>query len=108
MSSINSLNASSSILGPAPLTPPGYVSSFFSPPKERGKGVSQTFHFDFCMQFVVFSTERKFPTTPPAKRKQLINNATLLTDSFPLTKSKSHESQLAETKGKNGEIGNIK
>lgn len=88
VSSINSLNASSSILGPAPLTPPGYVSSFFSPPKERGK-------------------ERKFPTTPPAKRKQLINNSTLLTDTFPLTKSKSHESQLAETKGKNGEIENI-
>jgi kinase suppressor of Ras 2 len=46
----------------------------------------------------------KFPTTPPPRRKHLtgIQNAVLLPDSYPLTKSKSHESQLA--KGDNGEI----
>lgn len=89
VSSINSLNASSVVLGP-PLTPPGYTSNVFSPLKERGK-------------------EKKFPTTPPAKRKQLVNNApVLMADSFPLIKSKSHESQLAATKGENtGEINNI-
>ncbi|CAG9774043.1 unnamed protein product [Ceutorhynchus assimilis] len=84
VSSINSLNASSAVLGP-----PEFGTSVFSLPKERGK-------------------EKKFPTTPPAKRKQLVTNAGLLTDSFPLTKSKSHESQLAETKGKsNGDVSNI-
>ncbi|XP_066159270.1 kinase suppressor of Ras 2 [Euwallacea fornicatus] len=91
VSSINSLNASSMVLVGPPLTPPGYnTSNVFSPPKERGK-------------------EKKFPTTPPAKRKQLINNSTaLLTDTFPLTKSKSHESQLADTKSKNnGDLDNI-
>ncbi|XP_063916081.1 kinase suppressor of Ras 2 isoform X3 [Zophobas morio] len=48
----------------------------------------------------------KFPTTPPPRRKHLtgIQSAALLADSFPLTKSKSHESQLA--KGDNGEIVN--
>jgi kinase suppressor of Ras 2 len=74
VSSINSLNAQC-VLGP-PLTPP---------PQNRGKGM-------------------KFPTTPPPRRKHLtgIQNAVLLPDSYPLTKSKSHESQLA--KGDNGEI----
>lgn len=38
VSSINSLNSSSVVLGGPPLTPPGYTSSVFSPPKERGKG----------------------------------------------------------------------
>ncbi|KAF7278778.1 hypothetical protein GWI33_008009 [Rhynchophorus ferrugineus] len=89
VSSINSLNAGSAVLRP-PLTPPGNSSNVFSPLKERGK-------------------EKKFPTTPPAKRKQLVNNATIsISESFPLTKSKSHESQLAATKGdSNREINNI-
>nr|XP_023017146.1 kinase suppressor of Ras 2 isoform X1 [Leptinotarsa decemlineata] len=70
VSSINSLNAQC-VLGP-PLTPPG---------QGKGKGM-------------------KFPTTPPARRKHLTGNAapTLIPD-YPLTKSKSHESQLAATKG---------
>ncbi|RZC38968.1 kinase suppressor of Ras 2, partial [Asbolus verrucosus] len=74
VSSINSLNAQC-VLGP-PLTPPL---------QNRGKGM-------------------KFPTTPPPRRKHLtgIQSAVLLPDSYPLTKSKSHESQLA--KGDNGEI----
>ncbi|KAL1488616.1 hypothetical protein ABEB36_014419 [Hypothenemus hampei] len=90
VSSINSLNVSTTILGQPPSTPPGCTSNVFSPPRERGK-------------------EKKFPTTPPAKRKQLVSNSgALLTDTFPLTKSKSHESQLADTKCKNnGDIGNI-
>ncbi|KAJ8923037.1 hypothetical protein NQ315_001585 [Exocentrus adspersus] len=72
VSSINSLNAQS-VLGP-PLTPPGL---------NRGKGM-------------------KFPTTPPAKRKHLTGNPpALIPDSYPLTKSKSHESQLAASKGEN-------
>lgn len=42
----------------------------------------------------------KFPTTPPPKRKHTTGNApTLILDSYPLTKSKSHESQLAASKG---------
>ncbi|KAL3272391.1 hypothetical protein HHI36_013868 [Cryptolaemus montrouzieri] len=42
----------------------------------------------------------KFPTTPPPRRKHLtgLQNTGLLPDSFPLTKSKSHESQLAASK----------
>ncbi|XP_045476146.1 kinase suppressor of Ras 2 isoform X1 [Harmonia axyridis] len=42
----------------------------------------------------------KFPTTPPPRRKHLtgLHNTALLPDSFPLTKSKSHESQLAASK----------
>ncbi|EFA08276.1 kinase suppressor of Ras 2 isoform X1 [Tribolium castaneum] len=74
VSSINSLNADRCVLGP-PLTPPPL----------KGKGM-------------------KFPTTPPARRKHLtgIQNPVLLSESFPLTKSKSHESQLA--KGDNGEL----
>lgn len=89
VSGINSLNAASAVLGP-PLTPPGYSSNVFSPLKERGK-------------------EKKFPTTPPAKRKQLVNNAPILMpDAFPLTKSKSHESQLAATKSEsNRDLNNI-
>ncbi|ENN76572.1 hypothetical protein YQE_07022, partial [Dendroctonus ponderosae] len=80
VSSINIQNATSIVLDP-PLTSP--ESNVFSPQKETGK-------------------ERKFPT-PPAKRKQLVSNSsTFLTDSFPLTKSKSHESQLADNKN-NGE-----
>ncbi|XP_018561202.1 kinase suppressor of Ras 2 isoform X2 [Anoplophora glabripennis] len=72
VSSINSLNAQN-VLGP-PLTPPG---------QNRGKGM-------------------KFPTTPPAKRKHLTGNPpALIPDSYPLTKSKSHESQLAASKGEN-------
>lgn len=44
----------------------------------------------------------KFPTTPPAKRKHLTGNPpALMPDSYPLTKSKSHESQLAASKGEN-------
>lgn len=35
----------------------------------------------------------KFPTTPPPRKKQTITN--LVPEPFPLTKSKSHESQLA-------------
>lgn len=71
VSSINSLNAQCGMLG-SPLTPP---------PHSRGKG-------------------SKFPTTPPPKRKHLtgINSTVLMPDSYPLTKSKSHESQLANTK----------
>ncbi|KAJ8959073.1 hypothetical protein NQ318_022329 [Aromia moschata] len=42
----------------------------------------------------------KFPTTPPARKKHLTGNTpALIPDSYPLTKSKSHESQLA--KGEN-------
>lgn len=39
----------------------------------------------------------KFPTTPPARKKHTTNlqHSALLPDSHPLTKSKSHESQLA-------------
>ncbi|CAH0564919.1 unnamed protein product [Brassicogethes aeneus] len=80
VSSINSLNVQcSTLLGQPqappgpPLTPPGYT---------KGKGM-------------------KFPTTPPAKKKHLTGN--LLTDMYPLTKSKSHESELAASK-ENGEI----
>uniref|UniRef100_T1J2I7 Kinase suppressor of Ras 2 n=1 Tax=Strigamia maritima TaxID=126957 RepID=T1J2I7_STRMM len=36
----------------------------------------------------------KFPTTPPPRKKQIINT-NLVPEAFPLTKSKSHESQLA-------------
>ncbi|KAJ8983992.1 hypothetical protein NQ317_008697 [Molorchus minor] len=44
----------------------------------------------------------KFPTTPPARRKHLTGNPpALLPDSYPLTKSKSHESQLAASKSEN-------
>ncbi|XP_060521560.1 kinase suppressor of Ras 2 [Cylas formicarius] len=89
VSSINSLNAGGVVLGP-PLTPPAAASATFSPQTLRGK-------------------EKKFPTTPPARRKHLTNNApALLPDSFPLTKSKSHESQLAASKAEsNTELNNI-
>lgn len=45
----------------------------------------------------------KFPTTPPPGRRHRtgIQNAALLAELYPLTKSKSHESQLG--KGENGE-----
>ncbi|CAH1115941.1 unnamed protein product [Phaedon cochleariae] len=59
------------MLGAPPLTPPG----------RGGKGM-------------------KFPSTPPARRKHLTgNNAPTLLPDYPLTKSKSHESQLAAAKG---------
>ncbi|XP_025832315.1 kinase suppressor of Ras 2 [Agrilus planipennis] len=79
VSSINSLNAQTEIA--PPLTPPLQT---------RGKGM-------------------KFPTTPPPRRKHLTgiqNTGTLLTDSYPLTKSKSHESQLAPSKNENGVTNN--
>ncbi|XP_050302569.1 kinase suppressor of Ras 2 isoform X2 [Anthonomus grandis grandis] len=91
VSSIISLNSSSPMGGgAAPLTPPGFASNSFNSPKDRGK-------------------EKKFPTTPPAIRKQQISNKpALAADSFPLTKSKSHESQLADTKTKyNGDANNF-
>ena len=38
----------------------------------------------------------KFPATPPPRKKnQVIGGATPLLSDFPLTKSTSHESQLA-------------
>ncbi|KAF5306924.1 hypothetical protein FQA39_LY00154 [Lamprigera yunnana] len=77
VSSISSLNAHCDI-GP-PLTPPY---------QNRGKGL-------------------KFPTTPPPRRKHLTgiqSTGILLPDSYPLTKSKSHESQLANSKVDNGGI----
>ena len=38
----------------------------------------------------------KFPTTPPPRKKHQtgLSNTATLPDAFPLTKSKSHESQL--------------
>ncbi|KAK9730071.1 Phorbol esters/diacylglycerol binding domain (C1 domain) [Popillia japonica] len=47
----------------------------------------------------------KFPTTPPPQRKNqtCIQSTVLLPDSYPLTKSKSHESQLAASKNDNNE-----
>lgn len=36
----------------------------------------------------------KFPTTPPPKKRHQTAATSLLPDSYPLTKSKSHESQL--------------
>lgn len=52
----------------------------------------------------------KFPTTPPPRRKHLtgIQSTVLLPDSYPLTKSKSHESQLAATKADNGDVNSGK
>lgn len=52
----------------------------------------------------------KFPTTPPPSRKHHtgIQAAVLLPDSYPLTKSKSHESQLAASKNDNTDSNNIK
>lgn len=77
VSSITSLNAQSDVR--LPLTPPY---------QNRGKGL-------------------KFPTTPPPRRKHLTGIQTtgvLLPDSYPLTKSKSHESQLANSKIDNGGV----
>lgn len=39
----------------------------------------------------------KFPTTPPPRKKHQtgLQNVALLPEAYPLTKSKSHESQLA-------------
>lgn len=47
----------------------------------------------------------KFPTTPPPRRKHRtdIQSAALIAE-YPLTKSKSHESQLAGNKNDNGEV----
>lgn len=47
--------------------------------------------------FVSAGDRMKFPTTPPARKKHNTNlqSSALLPDSHPLTKSKSHESQLA-------------
>nr|CAI5823630.1 unnamed protein product [Callosobruchus analis] len=80
MSSIGSLNACGGgghFAVPPPLTPPPGLAATAS---KGGKGM-------------------KFPTTPPARRKHLTGNQpVLMPDSFPLTKSKSHESQLATPK----------
>ncbi|XP_072385303.1 kinase suppressor of Ras 2 [Diabrotica undecimpunctata] len=70
VSSIDTLNAQCNVLGP-PLTPPG---------QGRGKG-------------------SKFPTTPPARRRHQTGIPPSLLPEYPLTKSKSHESQLASPKG---------
>ncbi|XP_057665960.1 kinase suppressor of Ras 2 isoform X2 [Diorhabda carinulata] len=70
VSSIDTLNAQCNVLGP-PLTPPG---------QGRGKGA-------------------KFPTTPPARRRHQTGIPPSLLPEYPLTKSKSHESQLAGPKG---------
>lgn len=51
----------------------------------------------------------KFPTTPPPRRKHRTDiQSTVLLPDYPLTKSKSHESQLAPTKNDNGESNNTK
>lgn len=55
----------------------------------------------FILTFFGAYLGSKFPTTPPPRRKHLtgLQNSALLPDSFPLTKSKSHESQLAKSEG---------
>ena len=53
-----------------------------------------------CHDSGLLLTDKKFPTTPPPRKKHQAGSATpvgsnLQPDNFPLTKSKSHESQLA-------------
>ncbi|XP_049825863.1 kinase suppressor of Ras 2 isoform X2 [Aethina tumida] len=76
VSSINTLNAHVPGGGQhqPPLTPPGHC---------KGKG-------------------SKFRTTPPARRKQGVFMGNL--EMYPITKSKSHEFELAQTKTENGDI----
>ncbi|CAG9856573.1 unnamed protein product [Phyllotreta striolata] len=78
VSSIDTLNAQCNVLGP-PLTPPGHA---------RGKANT-----------VIVDLGSKFPTTPPARRRHQTGNVPTLLPEYPLTKSKSHESQLAAGKG---------
>lgn len=64
----------------------------------------------YCSVLMIFILGMKFPTTPPPRRKHLtgIQATTLLTDGYPLTKSKSHESQLAGSKTDNGDANSTK
>nr|CAD7428222.1 unnamed protein product [Timema monikensis] len=66
-------------LSPPPLCPPYTPPS--TPPILKGKAGERV----------------KFPTTPPPRKKHQtgLQSTTLLPDAYPLTKSKSHESQLA-------------
>lgn len=71
----------SSVFSPASTSPGSYDPGQTPPPTPPVKG------------------DKKFQTTPPAKKKQAVVPVTasgsLQPDGFPLTKSKSHESQLA-------------
>lgn len=64
---------------------------------------------EICVYLQESLAGMKFPTTPPPRRKHLtgIQSTVLMPDSYPLTKSKSHESQLAASKD-NGDVNSTK
>ncbi|XP_066997857.1 kinase suppressor of Ras 2 [Anabrus simplex] len=82
-SSISSLPHSCTPTYQAPLSPPLHHTPPSTPPINKGKVGERV----------------KFPTTPPPRKKHQtgLQTAALLPDAYPLTKSKSHESQLANS-----------
>jgi kinase suppressor of Ras 2 len=95
----------------SPLSPPPVLSCQSTPPSTptflKGKGMIYTIkkmilNMELIFyHFVIQGAEKgRFPTTPPPRKKHQtglpVNTpAALLPDTFPLTKSRSHESQLS-------------
>lgn len=92
-----------------PLSPPPILSCQSTPPSTptflKGKGMPyklelRTLRLIIYNFFIKGAEKGRFPTTPPPRKKHQtglpVNNTTaLLPDTFPLTKSRSHESQLS-------------
>ena len=60
----------------------------------------KVYSYPYFVHFKCSGDRIKFPATPPARKKnQVVGGATAPLADFPLTKSTSHESQLANRVG---------